>query len=100
MKKCSKCGHPIAKIKEHVRGDMKTYKKEYEEDEELLHDLDKKKEKPKKKKDPVPKGKDKVKFVMEEFKEGALHSGSHKGPVVKNPKQAIAIALSMKRRKK
>ena len=36
----------------------------------------------------------KVKLVMEEFKEGALHSGSKKGPVVKKPKQAIAIALS------
>lgn len=32
--------------------------------------------------------------VMREFKAGTLHSGSKKGPVVKNPKQAIAIALS------
>jgi hypothetical protein len=32
--------------------------------------------------------------VMHEFKAGTLHSGSKKGPVVKNPKQAIAIALS------
>jgi hypothetical protein len=30
---------------------------------------------------------------MREFKEGTLHSGK-KGPVVKNPKQAVAIALS------
>ena len=36
----------------------------------------------------------KVKKVMEEFKEGALHMGSKMGPVVKKPKQAIAIALS------
>lgn len=35
----------------------------------------------------------KVKKVMGEFKEGTLHSGK-KGKVVKNPKQAIAIALS------
>ena len=35
--------------------------------------------------------------VMREYKEGALHSGSKKGPVVKNPKQAIAIALSEQR---
>ncbi len=44
----------------------------------------------------VQKGKkeEKVEFVMEEFKKGKLHSGSKKGPVVKNPKQAIAIALS------
>lgn len=32
--------------------------------------------------------------VMREFKSGKLHSGSKNGPVVKNPKQAIAIALS------
>ena len=31
---------------------------------------------------------------MKEFKAGKLHSGSKKGPLVKNPKQAIAIALS------
>ena len=36
----------------------------------------------------------KVSKVMREFKKGKLHSGSKKGPVVKNPKQAIAIALS------
>jgi hypothetical protein len=36
----------------------------------------------------------KVKKVMKEFKEGKLHSGSKKGPVVKNKKQAVAIALS------
>ena len=36
----------------------------------------------------------KVQKVMSEFKKGTLHSGSKKGPVVKNKKQAIAIALS------
>ena len=36
----------------------------------------------------------KVNKVMKEFKSGTLHSGSKKGPVVKNRKQAIAIALS------
>lgn len=36
----------------------------------------------------------KVGTVMKEFKEGKLHSGSKEGPVVKNPKQAVAIALS------
>jgi hypothetical protein len=39
------------------------------------------------------KGPKKVAKVMREFKKGELHSGK-KGPVVKNPKQAIAIALS------
>jgi hypothetical protein len=38
-------------------------------------------------------GQAKVGRVMREFKKGELHSGK-KGPVVKNPKQAIAIALS------
>lgn len=36
----------------------------------------------------------KVEKVMHEFGKGELHSGSKSGPVVKNPKQAIAIALS------
>lgn len=40
----------------------------------------------------------KMKKVMEEYKEGELHSGSKKGPVVKNRKQAIAIGLSEKRK--
>ena len=42
----------------------------------------------------VSKGEAKVGKVMGEFKRGELHSGSKKGPVVKNPKQAVAIALS------
>ena len=42
----------------------------------------------------TPKQKAKVKKVMHEFKEHELHSGSKKGPKVKNPKQAIAIALT------
>lgn len=36
----------------------------------------------------------KVAKVMSEYKKKTLHSGSKKGPVVKNRKQAIAIALS------
>lgn len=36
----------------------------------------------------------KVKKVLGEFKEGQLHSGSKKGPVVKDKQQAVAIALS------
>ena len=41
----------------------------------------------------MTKSQKKVKKVMGEFKEGTLHSGKG-GKVVKNPKQAIAIALS------
>ena len=40
------------------------------------------------------KGKGKVEKVMKEYKEGKLHSGSKKGPVVKSKKQAVAIAMS------
>jgi hypothetical protein len=39
------------------------------------------------------KSEKKVRTVLKEFKEGTLHSGK-KGPVVKNRKQAVAIALS------
>ena len=45
------------------------------------------------KKGGMTKSQKKVGSVMREFKAGKLHSGK-KGPVVKNPKQAIAIALS------
>jgi hypothetical protein len=38
--------------------------------------------------------KKKMKKVMKEFKSGKLHSGSKKGPIVENPKQAVAIAYS------
>lgn len=40
----------------------------------------------------------KVERVMGEFKRGELHSGSPKGPVVKDRKQAIAIGLAEQRR--
>lgn len=42
----------------------------------------------------MTKSQKKIKKVMGEFKSGELRSGGKKGPVVKNPKQAIAIALS------
>lgn len=41
-----------------------------------------------------PKEKKKIHKVMREFKEGKLHSGSKKGPEVKDKSQALAIALS------
>lgn len=48
----------------------------------------------------ITKAKKKLKKVMHEFQEGDLHSGSKMGPLVTNPKQAIAIALSESRRLK
>jgi len=53
------------------------------------------KKKMKKRKSPA---KNKIVKVEREFKEGELHSGSKKGPLVTNPKQAIAIALSEARK--
>ncbi len=46
-----------------------------------------------KKKTPAKVGK-----VMKEFASGKLHSGSKKGPVVTNPKQAVAIGYSEARK--
>lgn len=40
-----------------------------------------------------------IKEEMHKFKEGELHSGSKKGPVVKDKKQAVTIALSSARKK-
>lgn len=37
--------------------------------------------------------------VMREYKKGELHSGSKKGPIVTDRRQAIAIALDEARRK-
>ena len=55
----------------------------------------------KKNKSLKPKAKkksSKVEKVLHEYKEGELHSGSKKGPMVKNRKQAVAIALSEARK--
>lgn len=48
-----------------------------------------------------PKGKKaeaKIGKVMGEFKEKTLRSGSKKGPIVTNPRQAKAIALNESRK--
>jgi Family of unknown function (DUF6496) len=45
------------------------------------------------------KAEKKISKVMTEYKAGTLHSGKG-GPVVKNPKQAVAIALSQAKVKK
>ncbi len=42
------------------------------------------------------KEKAKIKKVMKEFGEKKLHSGSKKGPLVKNKAQALAIGYSEK----
>jgi len=47
---------------------------------------------------PKKKKKSKVETVLHEFKEGKLHSGSKKGPLVKSKSQGLAIALSEARK--
>lgn len=61
--------------------------------DEKLHEMAEKRDKNKK---SLPK--EKIKIVMSEFKAGKLKSGSKKGPQVKKPKVAIAIALSEARK--
>jgi Family of unknown function (DUF6496) len=46
----------------------------------------------------LSKGKKKIAHVMHDLKAGTLHTGSKKGPIVSNPKQGIAIALSEARK--
>lgn len=46
-----------------------------------------------------PKANKKIHKVIREFEEGDLHSGSKKGPKVKNLKQAVAIGISEAKRK-
>jgi hypothetical protein len=41
----------------------------------------------------------KIHKVIREFEEGKLHSGSKKGPKVKNLKQAVAIGISEAKRR-
>jgi len=104
----------------HLKGDIKNFKKEASEDKALIKKLkhkkheakeskkheksaSKKKHHSKKKvakhtKAGHKKGHAKFEKVMKEFKSGKLHSGSKKGPKVKSPKQAIAIAFSEDRR--
>lgn len=97
----------IRKVLSHLKGDIKMFKHESDEDKELIGSLRKKKKAKKKsskttKRDKklmkVGRKEDKIETVMHEFKEKKLHSGSKRGPKVTNPKQAIAIALSSARR--
>lgn len=85
------------KVIAHLKGDIKNFEHEAKEDRSLIKELHKK---PAPKRRKVTKAKAKIKTVMREFKDKKLHSGSKKGPLVKNPKQAIAIAISESKRRK
>jgi Sec-independent protein translocase protein TatA len=110
MKKKNK---KIKKVMRHLKGDIKTFKKEAGEDRELIHELkesprmekkEERKEKKSKKKDPKKSSKNnpgsKFEKVMKEWGAGKLHSSSKKGPKVKSQRQALAIAFSEQRRAK
>ena len=91
-KKVYKKEHALHEKEEKLHHKAEKAMKADEKVHEKLEKVHKKQDKPKKKKAA------KVKKVMHEFKEGKLHSGSKKGPVVSNPKQAIAIGLSEARK--
>lgn len=69
-------------------------------DEKVHKKIEKLEHKPKKK-DPKysKKAEGKIKKVMHEFGKRELHSRSKSGPVVTNPRQAIAIGISEAKRR-
>ena len=106
------------KVIKHLKDDIKTFKHEAKEDRSLIKSLkyekgeSKKHEEKEHKKDPKKKdnrkkpakkyskkAEKKISKVMREGYKGKLHSGSKKGPVVSDPKQMKAIALSESRAK-
>lgn len=102
---CKTCGKGKSRLKKdehkevvkHLKGDIRGYKDEANEDRALIKKLGKKEKKAKTK---AGKKRSDLKFdrVLKEYDQGKLHSGSKKGPKVKNPKQAVAIAYSESRR--
>lgn len=102
----------MKKVIAHLKSDSAMFKREAKEDRKLIGSLKKEhkshemREKKDEKKKPKPvkiakaKRASKIKTVMKEFGKGMLHAGSKKGPVVTNPKQALAIGYSEARRSK
>jgi methanogenic corrinoid protein MtbC1 len=94
----------MPKVVKHLKDDIRTFGKEANDDKALIIDIEmsgkkmKKDTESKKHEKAESKAEEKFEKVMREFKKGDLHSGSKKGPQVKNPKQAVAIAFSEKKR--
>lgn len=86
------------KVLSHLKDDVRTFEHEKKDDKKLIKKLKSSKKKSMHER-RESKGKEIIEDEMRRFKEGRLHSGSKKGPIVKNPKQAIAIALTVKRKK-
>jgi hypothetical protein len=76
-------------ILKHLLGDKAMFEREAKQDGKLIKKISKKK--------IVKK---KISKVMREFKEDKLHMGSKRGKLVKNPKQAIAIAINISKKKR
>lgn len=74
---------------QHLLGDKAMFEREAKEDGKLIKKISKKK--------IVKK---KISKVMREFKEDKLNMGSKGGKLVKNPKQAIAIAINISKKKR
>jgi hypothetical protein len=91
----------------HLKDDKAMFEREAKEDSKMIKKLSMKKAEDskmmkkmsKKKANGKSKSKMKIAKVMDEFKKGELHSGKG-GPVVKKPKQAIAIAISVSKKKR
>lgn len=77
----------------HLKDDKAMFEREAKEDSKMIAKLSKKKANGKSKR------KMKIAKVMDEFKKGELNSGKG-GPVVKKPKQAIAIAIKIAKKRK
>lgn len=77
----------------HLKDDKAMFEREAAEDSKMIKKLSKKKANGKSKR------KMKIAKVMDEFKKGELHSGKG-GPVVKKPRQAVAIAISISKKKR
>jgi len=77
----------------HLKDDKAMFEREAKEDAVMIKKMSKKKANGKSKR------KMKIAKVMDEFKKGELHSGKG-GPVVKKPKQAVAIAISISKKKR
>jgi hypothetical protein len=80
----------------HLKDDKAMFEREAKEDSKMIKKLSKLS---KKKTNGKSKRKMKIAKVMDEFKKGELNSGKG-GPVVKKPKQAIAIAISVSKKKR
>lgn len=103
----------MKKVTKHLKDDIKTFGKEAHDDKVLIGMIKRHKKSPKdneakeskkheaseaKKEHKMPKGMAKIPKVMREFSSGSLHSGSKKGPLVKNKAQALAIGYSEARK--